>query len=148
MNAIKDYLNFQLCSLCCLGMKASPSMIGASSSNSWHIPVDPSGDSFEPMRRYFADPLNVGTDMPAFITFPSCKDKKWESEHPGRVSCQMLFMADYSWFETFSGDVRHPNKAGSLPAAVKDYAELKEEWKQKCLAVFFKYFPKVSYYSS
>ena len=71
-------------------------------------------------------------DMPAFITFPSCKDKKWEAEHPGRTSCQvryrgwrcvtivtasiiqMLFMAEYDWFKEYTGDQRKIGKDGTL----------------------------------
>jgi hypothetical protein len=78
--------------------------------------------------------------MPAFITFPSCKDIKWESEHPGRVSCQMLLMADYSWFQEYIGPVR---KSSSRSLVSEKYAELKDQWKSKGMDIFYKYFPKV-----
>lgn len=45
----------------CLGLKATAEEIGASTSNTWHIPADKSDDIFEPMRAYFAKPLEVYT---------------------------------------------------------------------------------------
>lgn len=124
-----------------IGIKATAEEIGASSSNTWHIPMDASGDSFEPMRKYFANPLEVGSDMPAFITFPSCKDKKWEASHPGRVSCQMLFMADYDWFSKYSGRIRKPSSESSDNSIVIEYNSIKDSWKSKGLEIFLKYFP-------
>jgi all-trans-retinol 13,14-reductase len=120
-----------------IGMKATAEEVGAETSNTWHIPVDDNDDAFAPMRRYFSSPTNVGMGMPAFITFPSCKDKKWSSEHPGRVSCQMLFMAEYDWFKQFTG----PDRKSATAA---QYNSIKDEWKASALKVFYKYYPKVS----
>lgn len=119
-----------------IGMKATAEEVGAETSNTWHIPVDDSNDAFGPMKRYFSSPTSVGMDMPAFITFPSCKDKKWSQEHPGRVSCQMLFMAEYDWFKQFTG----PDRKSATAA---QYNAIKDEWKASALKVFYKYYPKV-----
>lgn len=122
-----------------IGIKATAEEIGASSSNFWHIPLDGDNDIFGPMRKYFSNPMGVGMDMPAFITFPSCKDKKWEADHPGRLSCQMLFMADYNWFEAYRGDSRKSDRSEHQEL----YSGLKRAWENKALDVFYKYFPKV-----
>lgn len=56
-----------------IGIDLPASVLGASSANVWHIPVDTNNDSFGPLERYFKDPLREGVDVPAFITFPSLK---------------------------------------------------------------------------
>jgi all-trans-retinol 13,14-reductase len=59
--------------MCNIGIAASPSAIGATNTNTWHIPVDSEGDAFPPLAKYFEDPLGDDSELPAFITFPSLK---------------------------------------------------------------------------
>jgi all-trans-retinol 13,14-reductase len=42
-----------------IGIKAGAGDIGASPSNSWHIPIDETDDLFQPMKEYFNNPLEV-----------------------------------------------------------------------------------------
>ena len=110
--------------------------IDATNTNTWHIPTNEDGDAFEPLARFFHEPL-VGSavkNMPVFITFPSLKDQEWSVKHPGKTSCQMLVMAEYSWFESFRGQTDKDRVAG--------YEELKKIWVDRCLEVFYVYFPK------
>ena len=101
--------------------------------NTWHIPTTPDGDAFAPMKDFFNDPLS-GTPAelkaPTFITFPSEKEKGYAAAHPGKISCQMLIMAPYEWFE--------PLKDNSHA-----YLKVKKQWEDRALAILFHYFPKV-----
>ena len=61
------------------------------------------------MKSFFATPLtndeNDYINIPTFITFPSLKDKAWSKSHPNKISCQMLIMADYRWFEHYQNEI-------------------------------------------
>ena len=59
--------------MCNIGIRASAGEIGATNTNTWHIPVDEDGDAFPPLEKYFKSPLDPDNDIPAFITFPSLK---------------------------------------------------------------------------
>ena len=59
--------------MCNIGISASAEAIGATNTNTWHIPVNEEGDSFPPLERFFESPLDPNNDIPAFITFPSLK---------------------------------------------------------------------------
>jgi len=122
--------------MCNIGIAAAAEEIDATNTNTWHIPTNHDGDSFEALTTFFDDPL--GGDaldrMPVFITFPSLKDKNWSSKHPGKTSCQMLVMAEYQWFKAFKGDTDKDRLQG--------YEELKQRWLSRCLEVFYFYFPK------
>ena len=120
--------------MCNIGISARPQDIGATNTNTWHIPVDDEGDAFGPLRAYFDNPLGTNDQLPAFITFPSIKDQKFNDKFPEKVSCQMLLMAEYDWFEKYKGDTTMNRKQG--------YEEFKEQWKKRCLSIFLRYFPK------
>lgn len=132
-----------------VGMSAEPEKVGITCSNTWHIPIEEDGDAFVPLKSYFNQPLPLPSSsssdedfqsallkVPAFITFPSMKDKAWGESHPGKISSQILMMADYSWFAKFS-------KFASSPASrdSEEYKNLKEQWKTAALTIFKKYFP-------
>jgi hypothetical protein len=68
-----------------IGVDCSPQELGATAANTWHIPVDSSGDTFGPLDEYFADPLKTDCPTPAFITFPSMKVSQ-------REGCTMLLL--------------------------------------------------------
>ena len=51
--------------------------IGATNTNTWHIPVNDQGDAFGPLNDYFENPLKTQDQLPAFITFPSIKDQNF-----------------------------------------------------------------------
>lgn len=59
--------------MCNIGIAASAEEIGATNTNTWHIPVDERGDAFHPLERFFANPLDDHVETPTFITFPSLK---------------------------------------------------------------------------
>ena len=120
--------------MCNIGISLSSEEIGATNTNTWHIPVNDQGDAFGPLNDYFENPLKTQDQLPAFITFPSIKDQNFNKKFPNKVSCQMLLMAEYDWFDQFKGDTTMHRKEG--------YEELKEEWKKRCLKIFLKYFPK------
>ena len=119
--------------MCNLGIAASAEEIGVTNTNTWHIPIENNGDCFNPIETFFNQPLSENSRIPAFITFPSMKDKEWSQKHPGKVSCQMLIMSDYSWFENFKGNNNDDRVDG--------YNELKDKWLKKCVNIFLQYFP-------
>ena len=121
--------------MCNLGIAASAIDIDVTNTNTWHIPIQSDGDCFNPIETFFNDPLGENSRIPAFITFPSMKDKEWSLKHPGKVSCQMLVMSDYSWFENFKGN-------DSDNERLDGYKEIKEQWLAKCISIFLQYFPK------
>jgi phytoene dehydrogenase-like protein len=102
------------------------------------------------MRRYFSDPLGDREtgylNVPTFITFPSLKDKAWSKTHPNKLSCQMLMMADYSWFEAHQREVDEAIAARDEKrwvAAIERYEQLKAEWKHRARQVLLLYFPQL-----
>ena len=120
--------------MCNIGIAASAEEIDVTNTNTWHIPIENDGDCFRPIETFFYEPLSENSRIPAFITFPSMKDKEWSLKHPGKVSCQMLVMSDYSWFENFKGNNNDDRIDG--------YKELKDIWLEKCIDIFLQYFPK------
>lgn len=147
-----------------IGINLPPSEIGATNANTWHIPVDSDGDTFGPLEEYFRDPLRAGCPTPAFITFPSLKVdfvleyriSHFDNEHVSqdkshgdqtKTCCQMLLMAEYDWFKQYIAKDANTNhyfiETGNDRLA--GYDACKEMWKQRCLDIFLKYFPKVQH---
>lgn len=56
-------------------------------------------------------------------------------QHPGKMTCQMLMMAGYAWFEAWK----------DLPSSKRgeEYDHLKETWKNRALALLFRYYPQL-----
>jgi len=121
--------------MCNIGIAASALDIDVTNTNTWHIPIQNDGDCFNPIETFFDAPLGQNSRIPAFITFPSMKDKEWSLKHPGKVSCQMLIMSDYSWFEEFKGKNDDNER-------LDGYKEIKDKWLEKCIDIFLQYFPK------
>ena len=95
---------------------------------------------------FFKNPLGDGVEIPAFITFPSLKDQDWSRENPNKTSVQILIMGEYAWFEKYIGELKATKIATKegKPTRLEGYEDLKKQWTDKCLALFLKYFPKVS----
>ena len=95
-----------------IGIKATAAEIGATNTNTWHvrnlcsvrlspenvylsycgylclqIPITQSGDAFEPLTKFFSDPLADDVEIPIFITFPSIKVR-----HSCMVSLEIVFI--------------------------------------------------------
>eukprot|EP01039_Chlorochromonas_danica_P000945 gene945-1027_t len=131
-----------------IGVSCSPDVIGATKANSWHIPVDASGDLFGPMDKYFEDPLGPETQVPAFITFPSLKDSSFGEAD--KVTCQMLIMAEFDWFKQFlPTQVDKADEEFAVSNScdrLAGYEQLKEMWKKRALSIFLRYYPKAAPY--
>ena len=130
-----------------IGIDCPASFIGASSSNTWHIPLDKHGDIFPALEEYFQDPLKKDCPISAFISFPSLKDITHKDKE--KTSCQILIMAEYDWFVPFVN--KKDNANGNNGYEMKDSADrkegydaVKEMWKERCVAIFLKYFPKAA----
>ena len=61
----------------------------------------------------------------------------------------MLMMAEYSWFDKLKlqqqqqEDRTTTSSGSSVPVRTQAYLDLKEEWKNAALEIFFMYYPKV-----
>lgn len=129
----------------------NPEDVGIANQNTWHIPIDQDGDTFKPMRAYFANPLGDEEtgylSIPTFITFPSLKDKQWSKSHPNKLSCQMLMMADYSWFESYKKEIDEAIQSRDeirWKNAIKALELYKEAWKLRAKQLILDYFPVLS----
>jgi hypothetical protein len=71
------------------------------------------------------------------------KDKEWSRTHPNKTSCQMLMMAEHSWFQEATAVEADYRVGGPTPERTAAYAKLKEQWKESALEILFLYFPKV-----
>lgn len=132
-----------------IGINCSSEFIGATSANTWHIPLTESGDIFQPLEDYFSDPLAKDSPISAFITFPSIKDSKFHEKNPSKTSCQILLLADYQWFYKYlpkeAQDDLQKNSYATFIGNDRlkgEYEKLKKMWEEKCLAIFLKYYPK------
>jgi hypothetical protein len=66
---------------------------------------------------------------------------------PNRTCCQMLLMAEYDWFKKFVPNTSENDNRGEYFVETSSqrlvgYNEIKERWRQRCLEIFFRYFPK------
>ncbi len=134
-----------------IGINASPEYIGATKSNTWHIPTNENGDIFPVMEEYFKNPLKPNSPIPAFITFPSVKDISYNEQEKNKTSCQMLLMAEYDWFKQYLPEIvqekLNNNQYHTYDHNDRDkenYEKLKEIWKERVVEIFLHYFPKVS----
>lgn len=131
-----------------IGLNCSAEVIGATKANTWHIPVDAQGDAFPMMESYFQNPLQENGPVPAFITFPSLKDVSYH-QSGSKTSCQMLLMAEYDWFQEFSPNndqsvAEHGYVMDITERRLAGYNARKEQWKERCVNIFLRYFPKVN----
>jgi phytoene dehydrogenase-like protein len=127
---VPDSAGFVMCNI---GIAATPDEVGATSANSWFVPVNERTDLFPPLREFFEKPLEK--PMPCFITFPSIKDTAWREKNPCKTSCQVLVMAHYDWFQDWAN--QPSGKRG------QQYEALKEQWKQRCLEAVYRMYPLV-----
>jgi len=118
-----------------IGLDAPPDDLGITNANTWNIPCNSSGDHFPCLEKYFADPDQCSAiETPAFITFPSVKAGAKGSKV---TSCQILFMAEYSWFARFRGSGE--SKGRAVP---EEYERVKGVWADKAQSLLLKYFPR------
>lgn len=136
-----------------IGLSASAESLGITCNNTWHIPIDDkTQDGFGPMRSFFADPLAGPFEMmPAFITFPSIKDRAWSEleANKNKVCCQMLMMAEYSWFSKYRDAAAEARKqkqqqlVGETAVLAAEYEELKSKWAERAVSLLKMYYPQV-----
>jgi all-trans-retinol 13,14-reductase len=137
---IHSFISYRCSSV---GIKGNADELGITNTNTWHIPVNPSMDAFEPIDAFFSRPLDVGPiGVPAFITFPSLKDKAWSSKHPHKVSCQILIMAHYDWFKKTPPASSSSSSSSSYFSSAQ-YDDLKDRWRRCVTDILLIYFPKV-----
>jgi len=118
--------------MCNIGIKGNPATLDIPSSNLWYIPVNPNNfDMLEPIRKNLRDPFNEPPIL--VITFGSAKDKSWP--HPELITCQIMFMMEYKWFENHKDE-----KCGSRS---EKYQSLKNILEEKCLESLYRFYPKV-----
>lgn len=62
-------------------------------------------------------------------------DQAYEAEHPGKLTCQILAMAKYEWFEKWEEE-----SAGDRG---EEYNKMKDKWKKLCLDGLFRFYPQL-----
>ena len=94
-----------------VALRGTAASLGISAANTWLQPANKANgyDALKGERAYFADPLGVDLALvPVGITFPSAKESCFvggvEEELPASGeepyhTCQILALAEYSWFE-------------------------------------------------
>jgi len=82
-----------------VGLAGDSRELGLPSYNIWNWP-DKDYDAM--LEKFMANPLQHGTDIPYFMSFPSAKDSTWSQRHPGKSTAIVLIMADQSWFEEWN----------------------------------------------
>ena len=75
-------------------------------------------------------------DMPLMITFPSVKDQEFPTNDP-HTTCQILIMADYSWFEAWREE-----PSGQR---AEEYVALKNSFRDRAVDTLIRFFPQVCY---
>lgn len=149
--ATKQSLGFVMANI---GLRGSPEKLGISVANVWTQPAAASNgyDATKGIDDFMLDPLGVPIEMvPAGITFPSLKDGEDHSnngcEEPYHT-CQILIAADYAWFEhhMLKETPQEAKGARHAPPHVtradqEAYDALKEQWRQRLLAVLHLRFP-------
>uniref|UniRef100_A0A6J0TN24 L-amino-acid oxidase n=1 Tax=Pogona vitticeps TaxID=103695 RepID=A0A6J0TN24_9SAUR len=135
---IQSLLNLVQHSMGCLlvfvGLRGTKEELGLKSSSYW---IYKHNDLDSMMAKYATLPREevvANLDM-MFITFPSAKDPTYQERHPGR-SCMTIFtMAQYDWFEEWSG--------GRVRNRGADYDAFKMEIAQQLLDVALAKFPQL-----
>jgi all-trans-retinol 13,14-reductase len=116
-----------------VGIDGSPEELDVGVANVWYNPATGAkgDDTLAALEQYFSNPLSQ--EAPLLITFPSMKDKDWP--HKDKTCCQILTMAEYSWFKD------HANEpAGNRSEA---YQALKSKWEANFLRILIRLFPKM-----
>lgn len=121
--------------MCNIGLKGSAEELGLTCANLWYHPARENGDMFAAIDDFFADPSNPDHDPMIMVTFPSIKDPSWKEEHPDQTTCQLLCMAEYSWFEKYAW--KTPRRRGA------EYNELKQEWGERLVEVLLRFYPQL-----
>eukprot|EP00605_Chrysophyceae_sp_TOSAG23-4_P000218 GSChrysophyteH1.ASY1.ANO1.255.1 assembled CDS len=78
--------------------------LGLRASNTWAFT---SHQLDSDARKYLSRPAEKCADgeIPLlFVSFPSTKDPTWESRFPDVTTCQIITLADYSWFAKWNDD--------------------------------------------
>ena len=121
-----------------LGFNVSGRQAGIPCCNKMIMPsVD--GDIMEATARYRNDSKSFRP--PVFITFPSVKDR---AAYDKPLSCQLLTMAKYDWFEKFSDEAKefYYSKRSGEPRG-NEYAKEKEWWAKTMCETLFEHYPQL-----
>lgn len=130
--SVKPSLGFVMANV---GLKGTAAELGIGNFNSWYLGTNgKNGDMYEALHEFWADPLKNADNVPVMIVFPSIKDDKdgTFTHH----TCQVLIMAEYSWFEKWAKETQ--GKRGD------EYDKLKAAWKEVSLKRLFALYPKLA----
>jgi len=118
------------------GLRGTKEQLKLKGDNLWIHPVDPvTGDIFGPLLKFYeaADPLQE--DMPTpplMVTFPTLKNRSWP--HEDRHSCQVLCMANWSWFAKYESD--------PVGKRSDEYMHYKQRWTDRIMTTMYRHFPQ------
>lgn len=118
-----------------IGLRGTAEELGLTCTNLWYHPTREGGDMFGAVDDFMADPMNPDHDPMLMITFPSIKSRKAGGTHGEKTTCQMLCMAEHSWFEQHAG----------LPTRRRgaEYKALKRAWGERFLEILLRFYPQL-----
>ncbi len=118
-----------------IGLRGTAEELGLTCANLWYHPAREDGDMFGAVDDFMADPMNPDHDPAVMITFPSIKDSEGAEAYPGKTTCQILCMADFSWFERYAD--RKTRRRGD------EYKALKKEWGDRLVELLIRFYPQL-----
>uniref|UniRef100_A0A0R3RND1 Amino_oxidase domain-containing protein n=1 Tax=Elaeophora elaphi TaxID=1147741 RepID=A0A0R3RND1_9BILA len=92
-----------------------------------------------------SEAVKYGCPPQIFICFPSAKDPTWDERNPGTSTCQLISLANPTWFENFK-DTSKKKCAKRLNHA--EYIELKHFIGESIVSQFLTLFPNLKPYVS
>lgn len=118
-----------------IGLQGTAEDLGLTCTNLWYHPTRKDGDMFGAVDDFMADPSNPDHDPMLMITFPSIKSRKGAGTHGDKTTCQMLCMAEHTWFEQYA----------HLPTRKRgaEYKALKREWGDRFVEVLLRFYPQL-----
>jgi all-trans-retinol 13,14-reductase len=118
-----------------IGLRGTAEELGLTCANLWYHPAREDGDMFSAVEDYMAEPDDPANDPMVMVTFPSIKDKDGAETYAGKTTCQILGMAEYRWFERYTG--RGSRRRGA------DYKALKAEWGDRLVKLLLRFYPQL-----
>ena len=115
-----------------IGLDGCAEELGLTSANLWYHPTRPDGDMFGAIADFMADPGNPDCDPMAMVTFPSIKAGQGGGP---KTTCQLLCLADFAWFEKYSG--RPTRRRGT------EYKALKADLGGRLVDILLRFHPQL-----
>ena len=118
-----------------IGLRGTAEELGLTCTNLWYHPTRKDGDMFGAVDDFMTDPTNPDHEPMLMITFPSIKSREGGGTNGDKTTCQMLGMAEHSWFEQYA----------DLPTRKRgaEYKALKKDWGNRFVEILLRFYPQL-----